>query len=63
LADSTNSDSLWILGWFARMIGGSDLDAGVDYPFGQLTGYELVHEEKRYPPKAVIETLELKLWE
>jgi hypothetical protein len=32
----------------------ADLDAGVDHPFGQPTGYELVHEGKRYPPKAVI---------
>jgi hypothetical protein len=32
----------------------TDLDSGVDHPFGQPTGYELVHEGKRYPPKAVI---------
>ena len=32
----------------------ADLDAGVDHPFGQPTGYELLHEGKRYPPKAVI---------
>jgi hypothetical protein len=32
----------------------ADLDTGVDHPFGQPTGYELVHEGKRYPPKAVI---------
>src|SRR5438270_12445914 len=32
----------------------ADLDAGVAHPFGQPTGYELVHEGKRYPPKAVI---------
>jgi hypothetical protein len=32
----------------------ADLDAGVDHPFGQPTGYELVHEGKQYPPKAVI---------
>jgi hypothetical protein len=31
-----------------------DLDAGVDHPFRQPTGYELLHEEKRHPPKAVI---------
>jgi hypothetical protein len=32
----------------------ADLDAGVDHPFGQPTGFELVHDGKRYPPKAVI---------
>ena len=32
----------------------ADLDAGVDHPFGAPTGYELVHDGKRYPPKAVI---------
>ena len=32
----------------------ADLDAGVEHPFGAPTGYELVHEGKRYPPKAVI---------
>ena len=32
----------------------ADLDAGVDHPFGQPTGYELLHERKRYPPKAVV---------
>jgi hypothetical protein len=32
----------------------ADLDAGVDHPFGQPTGYELVYEGKQYPPKAVI---------
>ena len=32
----------------------ADLEAGVDHPFGQPTGYELVHEGKHYPPKAVI---------
>jgi hypothetical protein len=32
----------------------ADLDAGIDHPFGQPTGYELVHQGKRYPPKAVI---------
>src|SRR5262250_3320011 len=32
----------------------ADLDAGVEHPFGQPTGYELVHEGKRYAPKAVI---------
>ena len=32
----------------------SDLDSGMDHPFGPPTGYELVHEGSRYPPKAVI---------
>jgi hypothetical protein len=32
----------------------ADLDAGVDHPFGQPTGYELVHEGKQYPPKDAI---------
>ena len=32
----------------------ADLDAGVDHPFGQPSGYELLHEGKRYPPKAVV---------
>jgi len=32
----------------------ADLDAGVEHPFGSPTGYELVHERRRYPPKAVI---------
>lgn len=32
----------------------SDLDAGVVHPFGKPTGYELVHNEKRYAPKAVV---------
>src|SRR5271166_6393357 len=31
----------------------ADLDAGLDHPFGQPTGYELLHEGKRYTPKAV----------
>jgi hypothetical protein len=31
-----------------------DLDAGIDHPFGQPTGYELVHDGKRYAPKAVV---------
>jgi hypothetical protein len=31
-----------------------ELDAGVDHTFGQPTGYELHHEGKRYPPKAVV---------
>jgi hypothetical protein len=28
----------------------ADLDAGADHPFGAPTGYELVHEGRRYPP-------------
>jgi hypothetical protein len=32
-----------------------DLDGGIDHPFGTPTGYELVHEGKRYPPKAVVD--------
>jgi hypothetical protein len=32
----------------------ADLDAAVDHPFGQPTGYELFHEGKRYLPEAVI---------
>ena len=32
----------------------ADFDAGLDHPFGQPTGYELLHEGKRYPPKAVV---------
>ncbi len=32
----------------------SDLDAGIDHPFGQPTGYEMNLDGKRYAPKAVI---------
>jgi hypothetical protein len=32
----------------------ADLDAGIDHPFGNPTGFELVHGGKRYAPKAVI---------
>lgn len=32
----------------------TDLDSGVDTPFGQATGYVLAHNGKRYAPKAVI---------
>jgi hypothetical protein len=32
----------------------ADLDAGVEHPFGAPTGYELVYQGRRYPPKAVI---------
>lgn len=31
-----------------------DLDALIEHPFGSPTGYELVHQGKRYTPKAVI---------
>jgi hypothetical protein len=31
----------------------NDLDNGIDHPFGAPTGYELVHDAKRYAPKAV----------
>lgn len=32
----------------------ADLDAGIAHPFGQPTGYELVHQGKRFAPKAVV---------
>lgn len=32
----------------------ADLDAEIDHPFGRATGFELVREGKRYPPKAVV---------
>jgi hypothetical protein len=32
----------------------SDLDGGIDHPFGAPTGYELVHGDMRYAPKAVV---------
>src|SRR4051794_22232601 len=32
----------------------ADLDARVEHPFGPPTGYELVHQGRRYAPKAVI---------
>lgn len=32
----------------------ADLDAGIEHPFGRPTGYEAVHDGKRYAPKAVI---------
>ena len=32
----------------------SELDAGPAHPFGTATGYELVHDNKRYAPKAVV---------
>lgn len=31
-----------------------DLNAGIDHPFGLPSGYELIHEGRRYPPKAVV---------
>jgi hypothetical protein len=32
----------------------ADLDAGIEHLFGPPTGYELVHDGRRYPPEAVI---------
>ncbi len=32
----------------------ADLDAGISHPFGEPTVYELVHDGKRYAPKAVV---------
>src|SRR5262245_16094119 len=32
----------------------ADFDAEVEHPFGPPTGYELFHDGRRYPPKAVI---------
>jgi hypothetical protein len=32
----------------------ADLDVGNEHPFGPSTGYELLHEGKRYAPKAVV---------
>lgn len=32
----------------------ADLDAGLVHPFGAPTGYELLHDGKRYAPKAVV---------
>jgi hypothetical protein len=32
----------------------SELDAGLTHPFGTATGYELVHDQKRYVPTAVV---------
>lgn len=32
----------------------ADLDSGINHPFGAPTGYELVHQGRRYPPKAAI---------
>src|SRR5262245_15374393 len=33
----------------------SDLDKGIDHPFGPPTGYELLFQDKRYPPKAAVD--------
>src|SRR5271168_56862 len=32
----------------------ADMDAGTDHPFGPPTKFELEHDGKRYPPKAVV---------
>lgn len=32
----------------------SDLDRGVEHPFGSSSTYDLIYEGRRYPPKAVI---------
>jgi hypothetical protein len=32
----------------------ADLDAGIEHPFGEATKFHLVHDGKRYAPKAVI---------
>src|SRR5688500_14402421 len=32
----------------------ADLDRNVSHPFGPSTTYELLHDGKRYPPKAVV---------
>lgn len=32
----------------------ADIDAGVEHSFDTPTGYELVHDGKQYPPKAII---------
>jgi hypothetical protein len=32
----------------------ADLDSGITHPFGPPTGYELIHNGKRYAPKAVV---------
>jgi hypothetical protein len=32
----------------------ADLDSGIEHPFGAPAGYEVVHEGKRFAPKAVI---------
>jgi len=30
----------------------NNLDSGIDHPFGDPTGYELVHGDKRYDPES-----------
>jgi hypothetical protein len=32
----------------------ADVEAGIAHPFGQPTGYELIHDDKRYAPKAIV---------
>src|SRR5271155_4841172 len=32
----------------------ADLDAGIPHPFGTPVTYELIYDDKRYPPKAVV---------
>ncbi|HLL47345.1 MAG TPA: hypothetical protein VK399_11590, partial [Longimicrobiaceae bacterium] len=32
----------------------ADLDAGVPHPFGHSMRYDVLHEGRRYPPKAVV---------
>jgi 5-methylcytosine-specific restriction protein A len=32
----------------------ADLDAGTSHPFAASTGYDVLHEGRRYPPKAVV---------
>ncbi|MCZ7534438.1 MAG: hypothetical protein M5U23_13760 [Acidimicrobiia bacterium] len=31
-----------------------DLDGGIEHSFGDSTKYDLVHKDRRYPPKAVV---------
>ena len=32
----------------------TDLDRGIEHTFGASTGYDVLHEGRRYPPKAVV---------
>ena len=32
----------------------AELDAGFSHTFGKPTGYELIHDDKKYAPKSVI---------
>ena len=32
----------------------ADLDGGIEHSFGKPTKFELVHDQKRYAPKAVV---------